>query len=203
MAEPRIVLAAAATARAVSLAGLSRMIGRNANYLGQWINTGSPRVLAERDRRVLADFLGLSEERLGGPPAGARPWRVPRLDVAASAGPGALNETAALLGAGAITPELARALRLRDGAASIIRVAGTSMEPGLRDGDELLVDETDRTPDARGGIYVIRVDGALLVKRVRRGRRGWAVTSDNPDAPAVTGDPAVIGRVVWQMRRPT
>ena len=83
----------------------------------------------------------------------------------------------------------------------MIRVAGDSMAPGLVDGDRLLIDEASRTPDARGGVYVVRIDGVLLVKRVRREGRRLLASSDNPDAlPVPAGPVEVIGRAVWQMR---
>ena len=51
-------------------------IGRNAAYLHQFIHRGTPRVLAEDDREVLAEHLGCSPEEIkwGRPPDGeARP----------------------------------------------------------------------------------------------------------------------------------
>lgn len=199
--DPRRRLTALAAARGESLAGLSRLLGRSHAYLQQWVTRGSPRVLAPRDRRVLADYLCVSEAELGGdPPTG---WRVPRLDVAASAGPGATVGDEALLGLDMVPIELARALGLTDGHAAIIRVVGDSMAPGLVDGDRLLIDETARAPDSKGGVYVVRIDGVLLVKRVRRAGRRLLASSDNPAAPALPeGVVEVIGRAVWQMRAP-
>ena len=199
--EPRAQVQALAAERGDSLAALSRMLGRNGNYLQQWIGLGSPRQLAERDRRALADYFGVEEAALGGPPARGG-WRAPRLNVAASAGPGALNEDELALSAATIPPELQRSLALQPGKASVIRVRGDSMAPGLLDGDDLLVDEAKRTPDARGGVFVLLLDGELFVKRVRKGRRGLEVTSDNPDAaPVGPREPEVVGQVVWQMRK--
>ena len=94
--EPRARLQELAAARATSLAALSRMIGRGPAYLQQWVRYGSPRVLAERDRCMLANFFGVSQEALGGLSEAAT-FRIPRLDVAASAGPGAINDEEALL----------------------------------------------------------------------------------------------------------
>ena len=199
---PRTTLLALAAEAGVSLTGLSRMLGRGPAYLQQWVRYGTPVRLAERDRRVLADFFGVSEQALGAEP-GRVGWRIPRLDVAASAGPGAGVEDEAVLGLETVTAEFARSLGLREGQASIIRVAGDSMAPGLFDGDRLLVDQGSRSPDAKGGVYVIRSDGALLVKRVRRERGRLMVSSDNPAAGPVPNDEVeVIGRAVWQMRRP-
>lgn len=200
--DPRGRLLALAEASATSLASLSAMIGRGPAYLHQWVRYGRPRDLAERDRRRLADFFGVAETELGGelPPVA---WRVPRLDVAASAGPGALVEDEAVLGVDSVPVELARSLGLTQGQAAIVRVAGDSMAPGLLDGDRLLVDQTARTPDRAGGVFVVRIDGALLVKRVRREGRRLVASSDNPAAsPVADGVVEVIGRAVWQMRRP-
>ena len=201
MTEPREQLQALAMRTGESLAALSRMLGRNANYLQQWVTRGSPRALGERDRRALADYFGVAEAVLGGPPTRAAA-KLRRLDVAASAGPGAVNGDEVALGAATVAPELMRALGVQPGKAAVIRVRGTSMAPGLADGDELLVDEAKRSPDARGGVFVLRMEGVLLVKRVRKGPAGLVVTSDNPEAaPVGEGVPEVVGQVVWQMRR--
>jgi repressor LexA len=198
--EPRAALRRLAEARGLSLAALSAAIRRNPAYLQQWMTRGSPRVLGEGDRRVLSAMLGCSEEVLGGPPLPPPPFAVPRLDVAASAGPGAQVDAEAVIADVPVDPEVARALRLRPGAAGIVRVLGRSMEPTLNDGDQLLVDLTGRTPDARGGVYLIRVEGALMVKRVRRGSAGLEVSSDNLDAAPVPDGPVeVVGRGVWRM----
>lgn len=197
--DPRAALAAQAAAGGVSLAALSAMIGRNAAYLQQYVKRGTPRALADRDRQALAAFFGVPEQLLGGPSAVGGPVRVPRFDIGVSAGPGALVDGEVMLGADAFDPALLRRLGLAKGAGAILRVRGTSMEPGLMDGDQILIDTAERR--ARAGVYVIRIDGATMVKRlsVKAGRVSAA--SDNPDAPPVPeGDIAVLGRVVWQMR---
>ncbi|MGW8135674.1 S24 family peptidase [Sphingomonas zeae] len=201
--EIRAALQGLAAKAGVSLAALSRMLGRNDAYLQQFVQRGTPRVLAEADRRQLAEFFGVPETRLGALPA-IGPMLVPRLAVAASAGPGATVDDEVMIGVEAIDRGLARRLGLSEGAASVIRVRGDSMAPGLLEGDHLVVDERDIRPGALGGLYVIRIGGALMVKRVRMGDRGLVVTSDNPTAPPVPDEPiSVIGRVVWQMRLPS
>lgn len=186
-----------------SLAALSRMLGRNAAYLQQYTRRGTPRVLPEEDRRRLAAFFGVDEAELGGRPTAPPSVRVPRLDIAASAGPGALVDGEVELGADAIDPALARRLGLQPGCGAIIRVRGSSMEPGLCDGDHILVDTGDRAPGVRGGVFVIRIDDAVMVKRVRQAGGALQASSDNSDAsPVPDGPMEVIGRVVWQMRRP-
>jgi phage repressor protein C with HTH and peptisase S24 domain len=200
--DPRSTLKSLATARGTSLAALSAMLGRNAAYLQQFVTRGSPRRLDGEDRRRLADYFGVDEVVLGAE-QGRRVFALPRLDVAASAGPGAFVDGEVVLGADAIDPALAQRLGLREGMAAIIRVRGTSMEPGLVDGDLIVVDRARRSPGSRGEVFVIRVDGTVMVKRVTRGTAGLKATSDNPAAAAIPAGPLeVIGRVVWLMRAP-
>jgi repressor LexA len=202
MTDPREVLATAAARRGESLTALSTMLGRNAAYLQQYVRRGSPRVLDARDRRLLALHLGVEEARLGGVVRDAA-LRLPVLDVAASAGPGSLVEDEVEVGVGTIDAVLARSLGLLPGQASVIGVRGDSMAPGIMAGDQLVVNEADRRPDTGGSVYVIRVDGAIMVKRVRRAGGRLEAASDNPAADPVPDLPVeVIGRVVWQMRRP-
>lgn len=201
--DPRATVRSLAQARGVSLTALSLMLGRNAAYLQQFVTRGSPRRLATDDRRRLADFFGIDEDALGAETR-RRAFMLPRLDVAVSAGPGALVDAEVAMGAAAIDPALAAHLGLREGAASIVRVRGSSMEPGLVDGDLIVVDQAKRKPDARGGVFVVRIDGTVMVKRVAHGADGTLeVRSDNPAAPPVPDAPVeVIGRVIWLMRAP-
>jgi phage repressor protein C with HTH and peptisase S24 domain len=86
---------------------------------------------------------------------------------------------------------------------SAIVVAGDSMEPTLRDGDEILVDRAQRP--LRDGVHVVRVDDALLVKRIDTSRPGvLTLMSDNPSYRPLELPPPdvqVIGRVVWKSGR--
>jgi repressor LexA len=198
----RAALAELTAERGESYAALSRLIGRNAAYLQQFVMRGSPRTLSERDRALLARYFGVPEARLGGP---AVPGlvEVPRLDIGASAGPGGLVEDEPRRRPAELTPALFRALRVRPAAASMIRVEGESMAPTLEDGDEILVDRDQNRLGAKGAIFVVRVDGTLMVKRLRSAVGGVELVSDNPDYPPVlrrAGDVEIIGRVVWLSR---
>jgi len=200
-ADPRAGLVALARSRGHSLAALSAMLGRNQAYLNQYVNRGTPRLLPERERRLLAVHFGVEETVLGADHPRPGVVRLSRLDVAASAGPGANVDAEVELGATYLPVDLATRLSLRSG--SVIRVRGTSMEPGLLDGDQIVVDTAQRAPTAAGGLFVIRLDGALMVKRVRWQGGRLLATSDNLDAPPVPdGLVEVVGRVVWQMRAP-
>ncbi len=82
----------------------------------------------------------------------------------------------------------------------IIFVAGDSMEPTLRDGDQVLIDMTERGP--REGIYVLSIDGESYVKRLRFSLDTIHVISDNPiykdfDCDINNTNAVVHGRVLW------
>src|SRR3712207_3356033 len=88
---------------------------------------------------------------------------------------------------------------------SIIEVSGDSMLPTLAHGDEILVDTGEARP--RDGIYVLRMEEALVVKRlaVNPASGRLSVSSDNPAYPSWPDcDPAsvrIVGRVIWAGRR--
>ena len=81
------------------------------------------------------------------------------------------------------------------------------MLPTLGDGDPILVDRGDTAERLRDGIYVMRSEETLIVKRVTRSPASHMVrvTSDNPVYPDIGDcDPAdidLIGRVVWVGRQ--
>lgn len=211
--DPRLLLERLIRERGEDYAGLSRLIGRNPAYVQQFIKRGSPRRLAEEDRRVLARYFRIDEALLGAPEPeeGARhghPLPVRRLDVAASAGGGAEPGEERTLGQIAFDRAWLRRMRIAGGERlSMIRVQGDSMAPTLSDGDEILIDSGDSAERLRDGIYVLRIDGALVVKRVSvspAGRR-LSISSDNeaypgwPDCDPQAVD--VVGRAVWFGRR--
>jgi phage repressor protein C with HTH and peptisase S24 domain len=207
-ADPRAVLERLIRERGEDYAGLSRLLGRNAAYMQQFIRRGTPKRLAEEDRRTLSRYFGIDEALLGGPPAAAvpsgnAPVPVPRLRVEASAGPGAFPEDERARSHLAFDPAWLRRLTDDVRRLSMITVRGDSMSPTLSDGDEILVDEGDAAARLRDGVYVLRMDDALLVKRLALNPSGRSMTvcSDNPaylNWPDC--DPAdfdIVGRVVW------
>ena len=210
-ADPRVMLEQLIRERGEDYASLSRLLGRNAAYVQQYMKRGTPRRLAEDDRRLLARYFGVDEALLGGPPAtrSAGLTSVPRLDVQASAGAGALQAEERRLGRIAFDAAWLRRLGLaggRPGRLSIIRVDGDSMAPALSDGDDILVDRDDAAGRLRDGIYVLRVEDALIVKRLGLRPDGRvSIRSDNPAYPGWPDtDPAaidIVGRVVWVGRR--
>lgn len=205
----RAALSALIRNRREDCASLSRLIGRNPAYIQQFLQRGSPRKLGERERRILAEYFGVDETELGGPAARGRQdglTVVPRIAVGASAGGGSLAEE------GAATPFAFDARWLRRLAAdpkrlAIIGVEGDSMAPTLAHGDDIMVDNSDAATRLRDGIYVLRRDGLLLVKRLARSamRDQVAIISDNPAYPTERDvnlrSLDIVGRVVWAGRR--
>lgn len=207
--DPRAALQRLMDERGVGFSGLSRLIGRNPAYLQQFVRRGTPRRLAEADRRVLADFFEVDETLLGGlaAPPSAPMVSVARIAVRASAGPGAAIPSEDQLRPIAFDRAWLRGIGVRDpGRLSMIRVEGDSMAPTLADGDEILVDRCDTHERLRDGIYVIRSDDLLVVKRVVVAPGGKVrVGSDNAAYPPWperdAGMLEVIGRVVWAARK--
>lgn len=86
---------------------------------------------------------------------------------------------------------------------SVISVKGDSMEGVLNDGDSILVNHGENTP--RDGLYVLRINENLLVKRLQIVPGGIInVISANEAYPAfeinlndLTDDVEIIGRVEW------
>lgn len=195
-----MTVAAEAERRGTSLAALSRMIGRNPAYLQQFVKRGTPRRLDEAARRHLAAFFGVEESVLGGPDRAADMVAIRRIDADAAAGPGGLVEDDRVIGEERIDPRVAARLGAAPGALTMITARGESMEPLIHDGDALFVDTGDRRLSSRPGLFVLRLDGALLVKRVARIGFEVHIASDNPAAApiaAVRADKVeIIGRVV-------
>ena len=212
MNDPRLVLQRLCAERGEDFAGLSRMLGRNAAYIQQYVRRGVPRRLREEERGKLARYFGIPETLLGGPvgetPSADGLVSVKRHPVMVSAGPGAI-----------VTEELGKPYFAFDerwlkaltptspSNLSIVRVEGDSMSPTLNAGDDILVDLGDSMERLRDGIYVLRIDDALVVKRLALNPIGRRVTvqSDNPAYPdwpdCTLAEINCIGRVIWAGRK--
>lgn len=201
MVDVRSTLAGLADEAGASLAWLSRALGRNDAYLQQFVKRGTPRRLDEEDRRWLAAYFNVDERALGGTAGGdAAMVAVRRIDADAHAGAGGLVEDDRNGGEERIDPRVVARLGVSPATLTMVTAHGDSMEPLIHDGDALFVDMADRRLSSRPGIFVIRLDDALLVKRVARIGLEVQATSDNPAAPAIASVRAdrviVIGRVV-------
>lgn len=218
--DPRLVLDRLIRERGEDYASLSRLLGRNAAYVQQFIKRGIPRKLDEEDRRTLARYFAVPQSLLGGPPD-ADPSGV---CVSAPSDPDicmiAFFDTGASAERGALVIDERAEARLpfrrtmirelgcssEDGLA-LLRVSGDSMAPTLDDGDLVMLDRRDAADRLRDGIYVLVHNGMFLVKRITINpvRRELSVRNDNPAYEGwICSDgeaPSVIGRVVWRSHR--
>lgn len=87
----------------------------------------------------------------------------------------------------------------------MFEVKGESMEPSIKDGDLIMVDTSNKT--IRDGVFVVRFDNSLVVKRLElMPNNKLQVKSDNPEFSTFTVDLhesgiAVIGKVIWHGKK--
>lgn len=87
----------------------------------------------------------------------------------------------------------------------LMQVVGNSMEPEIREGDMVLIDQA-RTDVYAGGIYAVGVEDTVMVKRIEKLPGTLVLRSDNQDyAPIhLSGDELnnvrLIGKVLWASR---
>lgn len=201
-------------------ASVSRMLGRNPTYIQQFVKRGVPKRLQEDDRRALSRHFGVAEAVLGGPAEETTSLSisaqsvdqlhegeyllVPALDVAASAGRG--TRVSRDFDSAELAFKTSWVRQFATGsieALSILHIEGDSMQPTLNSGDQILLDTNDKLDRMRDGIYALRIDGGLLVKRlaINPSTRKLSIRSDNPAYPSWDDcdldTVAVVGRVVW------
>lgn len=207
-----------ATASGVSQTGLQRLINggeptlstlialaKAANVSVEWLATGQdhktstpiPQNQANSSHCVCLDTLGnpvdLDEFVF-----------IPRYNLKAAAGHGATTEGEKPMFSMAFRRYwIENYLRATPTDLSVISVKGDSMEGVLNDRDVILLNTSDT--QASSGLYVLRVDGDLVVKRVQRLPGGIlrvisaneAYATFDVDLNNSPADFGVIGRVVW------
>lgn len=129
--------------------------------------------------------------------------RVPRYNATLAAGAGSWNEGKQLLDEIPFTPAFfqKRLGRSTGAGFAVLEARGDSMEPGISDGDLLLIDEGDtRLTD---GVFAFVLDDEARVKRFRRRIDGVSIISDNStySAEELASDQLgrinIIGRIRW------
>ncbi|MBN1471129.1 MAG: helix-turn-helix transcriptional regulator [Syntrophaceae bacterium] len=84
----------------------------------------------------------------------------------------------------------------------LMDIFGNSMEPEMKDGDTILIDESQRDILA-GAIYAVGVDDTIMVKRVEKHPNKLVLLSDNKDYSPIylqgseINSVRIIGKVVW------
>lgn len=130
--------------------------------------------------------------------------RIPKVAARLSAGGGSFETEAGIEGYFAFRSQWVE----RKGNPSdmvLMEVYGNSMEPELREGDVVLLDQSRRDILA-GGIYAVGVEDTVMVKRVEKRPGQVVLHSDNTDYSPIylRGDELdnvrVLGRVIWVSR---
>jgi phage repressor protein C with HTH and peptisase S24 domain len=87
----------------------------------------------------------------------------------------------------------------------LMDIFGNSMEPELKDGDAVLIDESQKDIIA-GAIFAVGVEDTILVKRIEKHPSKLVLRSDNKDYAPIFLEGTdcesvrVIGKVVWAGR---
>ena len=130
---------------------------------------------------------------------------VPRYDIRASDGAGALVESENIIERVAYRMDWIRATRLDPDKLMCAQADGDSMEPTISDGDLLLIDTRVTHPRSEG-IYFMRFGDGLVVKRLQLRPDGGAnLISDNAAryepqrlSREELGELQILGRVRWR-----
>lgn len=80
------------------------------------------------------------------------------------------------------------------------RGKGDSMEPTIRDGDLVLLDQSQRFLDERDAMWAFTIGEEAAIKRLRRQGERCQIFSDNPNVPPdeqLLRDIHIVGRVVF------
>jgi SOS-response transcriptional repressor LexA len=143
----------------------------------------------------------------GSPTEAERYTPIPQYDIAASAGSGAILDDNPDVEMVMVDKHwLEEQFHVNPENVSLIFVRGDSMHPTLNHGDLLLV--SNKSESLMDGIYVLRYEGFLHVKRIQRQPISkLRITSDNPAYESFTVnlleeevDFQVIGKVIWTIR---
>ncbi|MGN7511709.1 LexA family transcriptional regulator [Aeromonas salmonicida] len=127
---------------------------------------------------------------------------IPAYQVFASAGHGANINDEPLAEPMAFRTDWLRREGFEPAKLAVIRAKGDSMEPTINDGDVILI-RLKNGEAPRDGLYVLRLDGGLFVKRLQFDLGGIRIISDNPLyksrdlSKAELTELDLVGRVVW------
>ena len=205
---PRAVLDGLITQGCEDYASISRLIGRNPAYIQQYIKRGTPRVLNERDRSVIARHFDVDESLLGAPVhkfmATKEVVQIPIFDVVKSVKTDFFNSSEGFTESiGFDRSWLVNLTSTAPDKLALIRVEGDSMMPTLLNGDLAMVDVASIEVSLEDGIYAVLMNAKLHVKRIAvdPSNDQISILSDNLLYPAWNGlDRAsvdIVGRVIW------
>jgi len=197
--DPRRALDDLIKERGESYSSVSRLLSRNPAYIQQFIKRGSPTRLDDSDMAQLSVHFGVPAEVFGGDAVpentGLSTIAIPVL--------GTTDDADALARIRLVDEAWVRKLSHKPTGVSIVMVEGDAMNPTLRHGDEVLIQRYLANENPRDGLYVIRADAGLLVRRIalEPTRNRISVLTDNPTYPNWDGLPRngvqIVGRVIW------
>ncbi|ABW26326.1 S24 family peptidase [Acaryochloris marina] len=196
---------------------LAKVVGVNDRTIRKWMAGTEParnylELLAEK-LEVNIEWLVLGRgpiRRVDGGIGDGTYVQIPLYDVRAGAGEGMIAEDKEQIEElMAFSRSWIRSeLRTSPAHLSLIHVSGDSMEPTLRPGDVVLVDQ-HQAEGGTDGVYVLRRDGHLQIKRLHwLSGKVLKIISDNPiyqpievDLSQLTEEFQIIGRVIWGGKR--
>lgn len=200
----------------LDFAEVSRKIGRNQTYIQQFLKRGTPRKLPEGVRPELARVLSTSVTNLGSVQYTVTDQTeepifkpVAEYNALSAAGGGIVLDGENCIRVWHFPQDyLESEVQIAPHSPlALISVRGDSMEPTLRSGDRILIDQGDKNV-SQPGIFVLWDGDGRVVKRVER---VWGTTparlkliSDNPLHTAYEVEAElveVIGRAVWVGRQ--
>jgi len=199
-----------------SVAELARKVGISDNAIYKWLQgRGQPSVAnlvaLARAAKVSVEWLATGREPGAAGRGATRAAErsdysfVPRYDVRVAAGRGAAIRSEQVVDYLAFkTDWVRRRLDTDPRSLMLVEAVGDSMAPTIDDGDLLLVD-LDEPRFKQDGVYVLRRDSDLIVKRLQRRPDGkLIIRSDNPayePAVAPRDGLGIVGRVIWSAGR--
>lgn len=87
----------------------------------------------------------------------------------------------------------------------LMEIFGNSMEPEIKDGDTILVDQSQQEILA-GAVYAVGIEDTIMVKRIEKRPKSLVLLSENPSYPPIffkekeMNSVRIIGRVIWISR---
>lgn len=203
------------TKKSVSLA-----VGKNDAYIQQYIKTGSPVVLPDYARRVIAGLFQIDERELMTDEQIKKEKKIAIIsasnqvdddsvsieviDATACCGDGIENYVENIVGFWNLPKKEYLTISHADPSViKMLRVFGDSMEPTLRGGDWVLVDVSRNFIDS-DGLFLLRMTSGLAVKRIQNTiSQQVIIKSDNPKYDNISASVAevhIIGKVVYTLK---
>ena len=145
---------------------------------------------------------GIGEQYLKPPPGSDTAFKnIPKVKARLSAGGGSFEVGSEIQGYYAFQKEWLQS-KGNPGRMVLMDIFGNSMEPELKDGDTVLIDESQKDIIS-GAVFAVGVEDTIMVKRIEKHPNALVLLSDNRDYSPVhlqssDGDGVrIIGRVIW------